>query len=64
MKLVSHYLESIDGIVIYPIISFLIFVTVFSLITIYTLRLKKSRVKEMKNMPLDDNETDINLINE
>jgi len=65
MKIVSHYLQSIDGVTIYPIISLLIFLTMFSLLTIWALRIRKEDIQKMSMMPFDENEginQDINLI--
>ena len=66
MKIVSHYLQSIDGVAIYPIISLLIFATMFSLLTIWAIRIRKTDVQKMSMMPFEENEIenqDINLIN-
>lgn len=66
MKIVSHYLESIEGVAIYPIISLLIFLTVFGLITIWAIRIRKPDIQKMKNMPFDEQDLqnqDINLTN-
>jgi cytochrome c oxidase cbb3-type subunit IV len=53
MRLVSHYFESISGIAIYPIISFLIFFFFFLAVTYLVIKMDKQRVEEMANMPLD-----------
>jgi hypothetical protein len=58
MKIVSNLLENIEGIQIYYIIGLLIFVTLFIVITIRTLRMPKSEVEEIKNSILTENETD------
>lgn len=47
-------METIAGIEIYPIISFLIFFTFFVLMLIYVLRADKNRMSEIANIPLDD----------
>lgn len=57
MKLVSHYFESISGIEIYPIISFLIFFTFFIVVTFMAFKMDKDHVKDLSNMPLE-NETE------
>lgn len=54
MKIVSHYLESIEGIAIFPIIGILIFVLFFLVLLYYLFRLDKGYVNEMCNLPLDD----------
>lgn len=54
MKIVINTLEQIGGVEIYPIISLLLFFTVFSVATYLVLTSPKSYIDEMKNMPLDD----------
>lgn len=59
MKLVSHYFESIAGIEIYPIISFLIFFLFFIVVTYKVIKMDKNEVSELSNLPLDnDNNSD------
>lgn len=52
----SKYLSSIDGVAIFPIISLLIFFTVFVGFLVWTFRIKKSYLREMENLPLLDEE--------
>jgi hypothetical protein len=52
MKFIN-YLESIAGIGIYPLLSLSIFFVFFSILVIWTMRVKKERISEMKNIPLD-----------
>lgn len=54
LKFIKHHMETIAGIEIYPIISFLIFFTFFILMLIYVLRADKRRMSEIANIPLDD----------
>ena len=54
LSYIKGHLTSIDGIEIYPIISFLIFFTFFIGLTVYVVRMKKSRIDEIKNIPLED----------
>ena len=56
MNLVSHYLESILGVEIYPLISFTIFFLFFIGVGWYTFTLDKSYIKELSNLPTDDAE--------
>ncbi len=56
MRLVRHYLESIAGVEIYPIISFLIFFIFFIAVTWYVIRLDKSYIDEITRYPIDDDE--------
>lgn len=54
MKLVRHYLESIDGVELFPLIAIIIFFLFFILIGIWVFGLKKSYINEMSEMPLSD----------
>jgi cytochrome c oxidase cbb3-type subunit 4 len=52
MKFIN-YLESITGVGIYPLASFLIFFIVFSLATLYVFRADKQHLAHLSNIPLD-----------
>ena len=54
MKLVSHYFESMAGIEIYPIISLLIFILFFIVVTYKVIKMDKNEVNELSNLPLDN----------
>jgi hypothetical protein len=58
MKIVSNLLENIEGIQIYYIAGLLIFVTLFIVISIRTLRMPKKEAEKIKNSILNDNETE------
>jgi hypothetical protein len=58
MKIVSNLLENIEGIQIYYIVGLLIFVTLFIVITIRTIRMPKAEAEKIKNSILNDNETE------
>lgn len=58
MKIVSNVLESIEGISIYYIIGLLIFVVLFIVILIRTIKMPKAEVERIKNSILN-NETEI-----
>jgi len=58
MKIVSNLLENIEGIQIYYIVGLLIFVTLFIIITIRTIRMPKAEAEKIKNSILNDNETE------
>ncbi len=53
MKLVRYYLESISGVEIYPIISFIIFFAFFLLVTYMVIRMKKEYIDEVSNYATD-----------
>lgn len=57
LKFVKGSLEQIDGVQIYPIISLLIFFVFFSLLFWWVFTAKKEHIKEVSNIPLEeDNE--------
>jgi hypothetical protein len=58
MKIISNLLENIQGIQIYYIVGLLIFVTLFVVISIRTIRMPKQEAEKIKNSILTDNETD------
>jgi hypothetical protein len=53
MKIVSHTLEQISGVEIYPIISLLLFFVFFIIVGYMVLTTDKEHIEEMKNLPLD-----------
>ena len=55
MKFIN-YLESITGIAVYPLISFVLFFVFFLFVTYYALRTDKKHLNELSNIPLDINE--------
>jgi hypothetical protein len=58
MKLVSSVLENIEGIHIFYIVGLLIFVTLFVVILIRTLRRPDSEMIEIKNSILTESDTE------
>ncbi len=58
LKFIKHHMETIAGIEVYPVISFVIFFTFFLLLTIYVLKVDKKVIKELENIPLDPKESD------
>jgi cytochrome c oxidase cbb3-type subunit 4 len=62
LRFIKHNLTSIDGVAIYPILSLLIFVIFFIVVITYVVRMKKTQIAELSNIPLEDsNENDLNL---
>jgi hypothetical protein len=58
MRIISNLLESIEGIRIFYIIGLLIFVALFIVILIRTVRMKNAEMDKIKNSILSDEETD------
>ena len=52
MKFIN-YLESITGVEIYPLTSFLIFFIFFLFVTVYVMKSDKTHLKEVSQIPLD-----------
>jgi len=64
MKIVSNLLTSIEGIQIFYIIGLLIFVILFVVIFIHTMRIPNKEMEDIKNSILmdgDANETDTSI---
>ena len=54
LKFVKSHMETIDGIATYPMISLLIFFLFFSVLFWWVFTTSKERIKEMSEMPLND----------
>lgn len=55
--MIRNVLESISGVAIYPVISLVLFVTVFFGMTWWALRLRRPYVNHMGNLPLEEDTT-------
>lgn len=54
LKFVKGNLENIDGVAIYPLISLMIFFLFFAGLFWWVFTAKKSHIKEVSNIPLED----------
>ena len=54
MKLASHYMQQIENVEIFPIISILIFMTVFVLAVYRAATADKKFIEDASNLPLSD----------
>lgn len=54
LKFVKHYMESISGIEIYPMISLLIFFIFFVILFWWVFTAKKEYIEKVSNLPLDN----------
>ena len=60
LKFIKHKLSGIDGVEIYPIISLLLFFIVFVTMLVFVIKLPKSDIEEISQLPLDtDNNKEI-----
>lgn len=54
LKFVKHYMESISGIEIYPMISLLIFFIFFVILFWWVFTAKKDYIQKVSNLPFDN----------
>lgn len=55
LKFVKGYMESIEDVATYPMISLLIFFVFFVILFWWVFTASKEHIKEMSEMPLDNN---------
>lgn len=56
LKFIKNHMDTIGGIEIYPLISFVIFFLFFTGLLIYVMKVDKKTIKKLSNIPLDLNE--------
>ena len=56
LKFIKNHMESIAGIEIYPLISFVIFFAFFIGLFVYVAMMRKTHISELENLPLTENE--------
>lgn len=54
LKYIKHHMETIAGIEIYPIVSFVIFFVFFLAVGILVLRAKKDYIDHVSALPMED----------
>ena len=54
LKFIKHHMETITGIEIYPLISFVLFFSIFVLATVMVIRKDRGLVRHLGLLPLDD----------
>ncbi|MDX9750296.1 MAG: CcoQ/FixQ family Cbb3-type cytochrome c oxidase assembly chaperone [Flavobacteriales bacterium] len=54
LKFIKHHMDTIAGIGIYPVLSFLIFFSIFCLALLYVWRVRRSHIDHMAALPLND----------
>ncbi len=59
LKFVKNHMESIDGIAIYPMISFLLFFSFFVLMLLYVWKADKKHMADLGALPLNDKDTNV-----
>ena len=58
LKFVKNYMDSMEGIEVYPIISLLIFFTFFVVLFWWVFTAKKDYIETVSNLPLDNQNQD------
>jgi len=59
LSYIKGHMTSIEGIEIFPLISFSIFFAFFIGLIWYVIRVDKDKINEIKNIPLENENTDI-----
>jgi hypothetical protein len=54
LKFIRHHLDTIAGVEIYPLISLILFSTVFSIMLFIVIKMPKKNIEEISNLPLDN----------
>lgn len=54
LRFISHSFDGMDGVEIYPIISLLLFFTVFVTMLIIVIKMPKKNIDEISHLPLDN----------
>lgn len=54
--MIKDYLQTIDGVAIYPIISMIVFVLFFAAVLVWIFKLDKKYINRMENLPLEKDE--------
>ena len=62
LKFVKHHMETIAGIEIYPIISFIIFFTFFVVVLAYLVIQRKEYFDQLSMMPLEEDQSPTNKL--
>ncbi len=56
LRFVKQHMETIVGVELYPMVSFLIFFTFFVGLIAYVIMMKKGYIKEVESLPLTEND--------
>ncbi len=51
--MIRNYLQSIEGVEIYPLFTLIVFVLFFIVMLVWMLRIDKNYIKEMEQLPLE-----------
>lgn len=56
LKYIKHHLDSMTDVEVYPIISLILFFTVFITMLVYVVKIPKKSIENISNLPLEENE--------
>ncbi len=59
LKYIKHHLETIAGIEIFPLISFVIFFVFFLVLIVWVITADKKQIDEISRIPLDENQPEL-----
>lgn len=59
LKFIKGHMESMEGIATYPMISLLIFFVFFAILFWWVFTATKEHIKEVSNIPLEDDKTNL-----
>lgn len=59
LKYIKHHLETIAGIEIFPLISFVIFFVFFLMLIVWVVTSDKKQIDEISRIPLDENQPEL-----
>ena len=54
--MIKEFLQSVEGVSVYPIISLIVFVLFFVIILVWMLKVDKNYIKKMENLPFEKEE--------
>ncbi len=54
LKFIKHHMDTIAGIGIYPVLSFVIFFSIFCIALLYVRRASRSHIDHMAALPITD----------
>ena len=60
----QQYLQSLDGMVTYQVVSFVLFLACFTGVLVWVLRMKRDHAERMARLPLDDQTSNHDPLNE
>lgn len=63
MRIAIHYLESIEGVAIFPIIGIFIFFCFFLVLLYYVFRMDRAWVEDMAELPLKNDQEQNEMLN-